>query len=229
MHRPSASRLSRRMLLALAPLLLVLELPGSMELWRRPDSGMSLRGTEIVSVRADGPADEAGVLPKDVLLSLNGQNTPGYASYQAASFGLHAGDEAVLEATPPVQGSEAEAEDGRAQYREEISRLPRHVHGAPLRFPRLHHVLASRRCSGKALLRDLYSLRVPLARPSDLSLDLDHAARGVAQERIGPSASCRLFALFPDLSRGRRDRGTFAPSLAPGSSSDSRALPSLHQ
>ncbi len=45
----------------------------------------------------DGPADRAGVLPEDVLLALNGQNTPDYPSYQAASFGLRAGDKVELQ------------------------------------------------------------------------------------------------------------------------------------
>ena len=92
MTRLPSSHLGHRLLLALAPLLLLLEIPGAIELWNRPDTGMTLRGTEVVAVRPGGPADDAGVLPGDILIALDGRPTPQYASYQAAFFGHRSGE-----------------------------------------------------------------------------------------------------------------------------------------
>jgi len=96
MIRLETSHLAHRLLLALAPLLLLLEIPGAIELWNRPDTGMTLRDTQIVSVRPGGPAARAGVRADDILIALDGHPTPEYASYQAAFSGHHAGDEIEL-------------------------------------------------------------------------------------------------------------------------------------
>ncbi|HKI84199.1 MAG TPA: PDZ domain-containing protein, partial [Candidatus Krumholzibacteria bacterium] len=219
MHRPSATRISRRILLAIAPLLIALEIPGAVELWHRPDPGMSLRGTEIVSVREDGPADLAGVRPEDVLLALNGQKTPDYPAYQAASFGLRAGDEVELELRRQSESVKLEMTLGtrspRRRFRDYLAT------SMGLLFVFLGFITFLRR--DDALGRLFYAicnlfalllLDLPTF-PWVLVMGLEELLRNAAGLFL-PAAFLRFFLIFPEgagVSGRRRHRWLLAPPL----------------
>lgn len=92
MGHQAYSRAGRRLLLALAPLLLVLEVPGAVELMRRPEVGFRLRHDEVMVVTPESGAARAGLRPGDHLRSFAGQPIHGYADLLAAQHLLRVGE-----------------------------------------------------------------------------------------------------------------------------------------
>lgn len=86
----------RRLLLALAPLFLLLELPGAFGSWVRADDGLKARDRTIMVVDEGGPAQRAGLAPHDRILAVDGRPVHNYGSYLAAMHGRRAGDRVEL-------------------------------------------------------------------------------------------------------------------------------------
>lgn len=77
------ARVVRRLLLATAPLLLVLEVPGAFELLQRPDLGMQLKRSTLMEVEPNGAAARGGLRVGDVLLRIHGERVHGHADLLA--------------------------------------------------------------------------------------------------------------------------------------------------
>ncbi len=92
-HLPA---IGRRVLLAMAPLLLLLEVPGAVEMVRRPHLGLRLRHTTVMTVENGGPASRAGLVVGDVLKRVDDQPVANYAEYGASLHGLRVGQTAEL-------------------------------------------------------------------------------------------------------------------------------------
>ena len=80
---PALARASRRLLLAVAPLLVVLEVPGAYELLRRPDPGFKLLHATVMEVEPDSAAEAGGLRVDDRLVAVEGQRVHGYADLLA--------------------------------------------------------------------------------------------------------------------------------------------------
>lgn len=74
----------RRLLLAAAFVLVLLEVPGAVELLRRPDPQIQLRHLTVMEVSAAGPAARAGLRAGDVLVAVDGSAVESRADYTAA-------------------------------------------------------------------------------------------------------------------------------------------------
>lgn len=78
------NRVGRRLLLAMAPLLLVLEVPGAFELLQRPNLGFKLKHATLMQVEPSGPAARAGLQVGDELLTVGGERVYGHADMLSA-------------------------------------------------------------------------------------------------------------------------------------------------
>ena len=104
------ARVGRRLLLATAPLLLVLEVPGAFELLQRPDLGFQLKLTTLMEVEPGGAAARGGLRVGDELVRVDGERVHGHADLLAA-----------LTQHRDAQSLEVEVERGRARV---ITTLP---------------------------------------------------------------------------------------------------------
>lgn len=98
-HPTLVRRLSgagRRVLLALAPLLVVVGIPGALEFWEKPDPGFTPRETTVGVVDPGGPAAQAGVRAGDALRALNGHPIRHAGAYWARLHTLAVGDTLTL-------------------------------------------------------------------------------------------------------------------------------------
>lgn len=77
-------RAVRRLLLAVSFVLVLLEIPGAVELLRRPDPQIRLRHLTVMVAEPDGPGYEAGVRPGDELVAVDGAAVFSRADYKAA-------------------------------------------------------------------------------------------------------------------------------------------------
>jgi uncharacterized membrane protein len=77
--------------------LVLLEIPGAVELLRRPDVGFALRNQTVMVVEAQSAAERAGLRPGDVLLRFDGKPATNYPALMAALYPLRVGDEAVVQ------------------------------------------------------------------------------------------------------------------------------------
>lgn len=89
---PSRRPISRRLLLALVPLLVALEVPGVVELLQRPELGWKLRQTTVMVVDADGPAARAGVQVGDRVRVVGSSSVESWADVMVALGGRRAGE-----------------------------------------------------------------------------------------------------------------------------------------
>lgn len=76
-------RSGRRLLLAASVVLALLEIPGAVELLRRPDPQIQLRHLTVRKVEPAGPGARAGVREGDVLLAVDGTVVHSAADFQA--------------------------------------------------------------------------------------------------------------------------------------------------
>lgn len=90
--RSSRRPISRRLLLALVPLLVALEVPGVVELLQRPELGWKLRQTTVMVVEPRGPAADAGVQVGDRVTALGGEPVESWADVRAALARHRPGD-----------------------------------------------------------------------------------------------------------------------------------------
>jgi sigma-B regulation protein RsbU (phosphoserine phosphatase) len=97
MSAASRRATGRRLLLAMAPLLLILEIPGAIEFWRRPFVGVVLRNQTVMVVEPGSAAERAGIRPGDVVVALADRPTATYAAYVAALSQLRIGQSTHLE------------------------------------------------------------------------------------------------------------------------------------
>ncbi len=201
MTRATTSHLGHRLLLALAPLLLLLEIPGAIELWSRPDTGLTMRDTEIVSVSPLGPAAATGVEPGDVLIALDGRPTPNYASFQAAFFGRSAGDVVTLTLRSGAQTHTARIRLAERSVRRRLRDFLATTIG--LLFLFLGFVTYLRREDalgrlffGICLLFALLLLDLPTF-PSPWVMQVESVLRNVAGLLL-PAVFLRFFLIFPE-------------------------------
>jgi serine phosphatase RsbU (regulator of sigma subunit) len=76
----------RRLLLAASFVLVLLEIPGAIELLRRPDPDIRLRHLTVMAVEPGGTGFEAGVRPGDELIAVDGVIVHSRADYKAALY-----------------------------------------------------------------------------------------------------------------------------------------------
>jgi serine phosphatase RsbU (regulator of sigma subunit) len=74
----------RRLLLAVSFVLVLIEIPGSVELFRRPDPQIRLRHLTVMVAEPDGSGYRAGVRPGDVLVAVDGVEIHSRPDYKAA-------------------------------------------------------------------------------------------------------------------------------------------------
>ena len=225
MSNPAIRRAGRRFLLALAPLLLVLEVLGAAELLRRPDLGFRLRHDQIMQIEAGGPADRAGLHVGDRIVAIDGRRVTSYADLVAALHGRRAGERLSLEGRRRGRSIRVPLELAERSPRERGLALVQSL--SALAFLFLGFVTYLRRAD--ALGRTFYVTCLLLAHPF---LDLPSVSdptvmrwsEGIRDALVGfmPAFLLRLVWIFPEGAEGdpwryRRQRWIFLPPalLAP--------------